>query len=99
MSLETIRTEERRLAILKVLAKSPGRSANCYVLHSSLNAIGHVSTLDQVRGALAWLGEQELVEVRDLGAGMVVADLRQRGDEVQAGLTTHPGVARPYPAA
>jgi Fe2+ or Zn2+ uptake regulation protein len=98
MSLETIQTEERRLAALKILAKSPGRSANAYVVLSGLNAIGHVSTLDQVRGALAWLEEQDLIKTEDLGGGMVVASLRQRGDEVQAGLARHPGVAKPYPA-
>jgi Fe2+ or Zn2+ uptake regulation protein len=98
MSLETIQTEERRLAVLKILAKSPGRSANAYVLHGGLNALGHVSTLDQVRGALAWLMENDMVNAEDLGDGMVVASLRQRGDEVQAGLARHPGVARPYPA-
>lgn len=97
MSLETIQTEERRLAILKVLAKSPGQSANIYVLHRSLGAIGHAYSLDQVKTSLFWLKEQELLSLEDMGNGMVVAHIRQRGLDVQAGLADAPGVAHPYP--
>ncbi len=97
MSLDKIQSEERRLAILKVLAKSPGQSGNAYVLSKSLEAIGHVSSLDQVRTELAWLKEQGLIDAEDMGEGMVVASLRQRGFDAQAGRVRIPGVAIPFP--
>ena len=95
MSLEMIMREERRLAMLKLLAKAPGRSANAYVIARSLPQLGHGCTLDQVKTDLAWLAEQGLIKSEDLGGGMVVATLLNRGDEAQAGLASIPGVAVP----
>ncbi|MDA8230357.1 MAG: ArsR family transcriptional regulator [Magnetospirillum sp.] len=96
MTLDSILREERRLAALKVLTKAPGRSANAYVLHRALTSLGHPCALDQVRTELAWLAEQGLLAAEDLGNGMVVATLTQRGADVGAGLARVPGVAEPY---
>ena len=99
MSLEMIMREERRLAMLKLLAKAPGRSANAYVVARSLPQLGHPCTLDQVKTDLAWLLEQGLIKTEDMGGGMVVATLLNRGHEVQAGLANVPGVAIPFAGA
>jgi len=96
MSLETIMREERRLALLKVLAKAPGHSANGYVLHRAVTSLGHPCTLDQVKTDLAWLAEQDLLKSDILDGGMVVSTLRNRGHEVQAGLADVPGIAVPF---
>jgi Fe2+ or Zn2+ uptake regulation protein len=98
MSLDTILREERRLALLKVLAKAPGHAANAYVLHRALVSLGHPCALDQVKTELAWLAEQGLLRPEDLSSGMVVATLTQRGSDVQAGMAAVPGVAEPYGA-
>lgn len=98
MSLETIQIEERRLAVLKVLEKAPGKSLNAYVMHRSLGAIGHACTLDQVKSSAFWLKEQDLIGLEDMGGGMMVLTLKQHGSEAQRGLCHIPGVASPYPA-
>jgi hypothetical protein len=89
--------EDRRLAILRLLAEAPAYKLNDSILHTVLeNDIGVPATRDQVRGEIAWLGEQGLIAI-ETAHQLLVATLRERGLEVAKGLATHPGVKRPSP--
>jgi hypothetical protein len=87
-------TEDRRLVVLRVLADLPGYKANSTVLTLALDSFGHTVSRDYVRGQVAWLAEQRLVEVEDLGPVLLVT-LTERGMDVGRGLAFVPGVARP----
>ncbi len=89
-------TADRRLTILKTLQEDPGYSQNIYVLQTCLAALGHETSLDLLKTDLAWLKEQGLVRL-DLVAGVMVAKLTTRGDDVASGRTVVPGVKRPSP--
>lgn len=86
--------EDRRLVILRVLLESAGFTANEFILQRMLETFGHVVTLDRVRTDVAWLGEQELVTY-ELVAGMQIAKLTGRGEDVAQGRAVQPGVKRP----
>lgn len=91
-------TEDRRLAILHVLAGDPGYSVNDSIMRTALETIGHTVSRDQVRTDFAWLAEQGLVKVDVVLEGKVhVARLTERGAEAEAGRATVPGVKRPSP--
>lgn len=91
-------TEDRRLMILRLLAEIPGYAANEYVLRAALGDYGHAVSADRLRGDLAWLTEQELLRL-ETPAGLTVAHLLPRGQDVGAGHAQAPGVARPRPGA
>lgn len=87
-------TEDRRLVVLRVLAEQVQYRANSSVLCHALNHFGHSVSRDQVRTDLAWLGEQQLVLIEDIGP-VLVATLTERGQDVAAGRAIVPGVSRP----
>jgi hypothetical protein len=100
MSLSEIMAAHRRLTILRLLGEAPENTANDAIIHAGLAEIGLACSRDQVRTDLAWLNEQALVKVDDvagLSSHIFVAKLTERGDDVQAGRTTVPGVKRPTP--
>ena len=88
--------EDRRLSLLLLLAESPAYEANEHLLRSALAGFGHLPSGDQVRGDLAWLAEQGLAEMWEMG-GMVIAKATARGLDVAAGRAVQPGVKRPAP--
>ena len=88
--------QDRRLVVLRLLAKAPGYSSNDSILHGGLDTVGHRVSRDQVRTDLSWLAEQGLVKVEDL-KGVCVARLTERGNDVAAGRVTVPGVKHPSP--
>ena len=90
-------TQDRRLAVLRLLADDPGYSHNDSVLQTALDAIGHTVSRDQVRVDLAWLEEAGLVTVRVVNETIHVATLTKRGIDVAAGRAVVPGVKRPSP--
>jgi len=94
---DTVR-RHRRLAFLRFLQDSDGYSSNSSMLRDVLNGMGIGSTSDQVATELAWLAEQGLVVLQDLGFA-TLATATGRGAEIAAGLATHPGVQRPTPRA
>lgn len=96
MSFAILLAEDRRLCLLRLLTQAPAASANTYVLRSALQAVGHACSGDQVESDAAWLAEQGLVTVEDLGKVRVV-HLTARGDDVAAGRALVPGVKRPVP--
>jgi len=94
----TLMSEHRRLSILRALASpDSGGKANDSILHTIVVDHGIGSSRDQIKTALSWLREQELVTLSTLASGTVVATITQRGGDVAAGNTTVPGVQCPSP--
>lgn len=90
-------SEDRRLSLLLILAETPGYSANAFLLRDAVADIyGHNASLDQVRGDIAWLGEQGLVNAKITG-DVAIATLTPRGADAAAGRASVPGVKRPMP--
>lgn len=98
MNYDAFNRKHRRLAILRVLLSAPGYASNESILSQMVNALGIVTTRDQVRGEVAWLAEQGFVTVEDLG-GLMVATATTRGTEIAEGIASHPDIARPSPKA
>ena len=98
MNYAEIVQADRRLVILKVLQDSAAYACNEHLLGSLLGSFGHVITADRLRTDLAWLAEQGLISVRDVG-GVEIATIVQRGLDVAQGIASVPGVKRPAPGA
>jgi hypothetical protein len=94
MSYQDFVTEDRRLAILKLLANSEAYTANEYLLQTTLHTFGHAVGRDRLRTDLAWLAEQSLIRV-DVVADVRIAKLAARGEDAAAGRVNVPGVKRP----
>lgn len=88
--------EQRRLALLTLLAATPTYEANESLLQQALPDQGVASSLDQVRADLAWLSEQGYCTT-DYLAGTMLARVTARGVDVVNGFAIVPGVARPGP--
>jgi hypothetical protein len=88
--------EDRRLTILKLLAEAGDYKANHFLVHTALDGFGHTVSMDRLKADLAWLDEQGLITVSEIG-GVKVAQLTDRGLDVAAGRVMHPGVKRPRP--
>lgn len=88
--------EQRRLSILRLLESVPMYSSTEVLLYQALPDQGVASSSDQVRGDLAWLGEQGLVTVERLGE-IMTGRITARGIDVAIGRAVVPGVARPRP--
>jgi hypothetical protein len=94
--LHTLVVEDRRLAMLSLLADSAGYSAGSPMLQLALGGMGHNIALDTVNSELAWLRDTGLVTLENVG-GVIIAGVNGRGVDVARGRTTVPGVARPRP--
>lgn len=89
--------EHLRLSILRVLAETPGYSANESLLTDVLrDDLGFGATRDQVRTELDWLAEQGLAIIATT-AGIKIATATGRGADVAAGHANVTGVKRPSP--
>ena len=86
-----------RLAILQLLQQDYGYAHNELILQSALSYLGQGVSSDRLRGELAWLAEQGLIEVEDV-CDLHVARLTARGADVALGRAPRPGVARRPPA-
>jgi hypothetical protein len=93
MSLEEIKTERQRLALLQVLEAEPGYAENEAVLQVALEAVGYGISSSKLRDELTWLAERRLITVEIIGA-LMMAKLTRRGDDVAQGRERVPGVAR-----
>ncbi|WP_422099106.1 ArsR family transcriptional regulator [Variovorax sp.] len=87
-------SEDRRLVVLRVLAEMPAYRTNSFLLHTLLQQWGHDPSVDQVKGDIAWLQEQQLLTYEDV-EGVFVVTLTTRGADVAAGRAVVPGVKRP----
>jgi hypothetical protein len=86
--------EDRRLVVLRILAAAPGFRANESILQAALDQWGHAVSRDQVRTDLMWLSEQRLLDTEEIG-GVLIVSLSGRGEDVQSGRATVPGIKRP----
>jgi len=87
-------TEHRRFAILRHLEKSSEFTSNASILIDVVRGVGIATSEAQMRGALAWLDEAELIEMVDHGH-VVIATATVRGAEGATGAAVYPGVKRP----
>ena len=87
---------DRRLWILILLERTPSCSANENLIHAALPDYGHYVSQDTVRADFAWLEEQRLVAIEEIG-GLMVARATARGLDVATGRAIVPGVKRPAP--
>lgn len=95
-NLNVLVTEDRRLAITRLLADSTSYQAGAPMLQMALAGLGHGVSLDTVTADLAWLRDAALLSLRDI-SGVHIVTLTARGLDVARGLTTVPGVARLRP--
>lgn len=96
MNFAELVQKDRRLVILRILSESDHYSTNEHLLKMGLHAFGHNAGTDLVRTELAWLKEQGLVSVDEIG-GVQIPKLTGRGLDVAQGSTVVPGVKRPAP--
>jgi hypothetical protein len=96
MSFARALEEDRRLAIIRLLAEAPEYQANSSVLQTALEHFAHSVSRDRVHADLAWLAEQGLVTIETLFS-IQVATLTQRGLDAASGRALVPGVKRPQP--
>lgn len=57
---------DRRLVILRALEEDAGYTLNESVLHSILEAMGHMVSRDRVKTDIEWLAEQGLVTTHEV---------------------------------
>ncbi len=99
-AFKQLMAEHRRLAILRALADpGSGGQSNDSILQSAVVEVGVPSSRDQIKSAVTWLNEQDLVTVKTLDSGTLVASISQRGIDVATGMLTVPGVQRPSPGS
>ena len=96
MAYKDIVSESRRLEILRILKEDPGYQTNQGIIQSALAAVGLDSSADMVQTEIAWLDEQGLVDMSEIGS-IRLAKITQRGLDCAKGLSRVPGVARPNP--
>lgn len=95
-SFAEVLQEDRRLALLRFLERSPGYEANDSLLRQALATVGLHCGRDVVRTELAWLAEQGLVRTEQV-SDVLMARLTERGEDVAAGRGSVPGVRRRGP--
>lgn len=95
-SLETLRVEEQRLALLRWLWSSPTYTANEELARLYLKAVGLAASHADVRARLDDLERMGLVTARFEGALMVTTLTRRGGDAAQ-GVSSFEGIRRPGP--
>ncbi len=94
--LDRCAREDLRLTLLRLLTESTGCRANEALLRMASAERGHVVSRDRLRTELAWLAEQGLAELEEIG-GIVIAALTERGADAASGAAAAPGVRRPAP--
>ena len=89
-------TAHRRLTILSLLNAVYSYTLHELDLKQLLSGRGQAVATDILRADLHWLHEQGLVLAKQPD-GIWFATLTAKGGDVQQGLSTVPGVARPEP--
>lgn len=95
-SFAQLKTEDRRLVILRFLAEEPSYQLNTSILHSAVCSVGHSCSRDQVTSDCAWLDEQGLLAC-EINGLVTICTLTERGLDVAQGRAVVPGVKRPSP--
>ncbi|MBW7862751.1 MAG: ArsR family transcriptional regulator [Rhodocyclaceae bacterium] len=94
MSFSDFLRKDLRLVILRILNDMPAYRANSSVLSNVLHQFGHTATRDQVKAELRWLEEIDCVSIEEAGS-VLVATLKERGQNAAEGKTVIDGIARP----
>lgn len=97
MSYAAFLSEDRRLAILRLLHDQEGYALNESVIHDALERLGHHVPRSIARDDLVWLEERALLRVEVVGDRVWVATLTERGGDVATGRSRVEGVKRPSP--
>ena len=88
-------TANQRLVALQVLQQDPAGTCNENVLRAALDMAGHRKLSPRrVRDLLHWLAEQGLAALEER-AGLMLARITDRGEDVALGGSSVPGVAAP----
>jgi hypothetical protein len=98
MNLAEFETEQRRLAILRVLAGDRDFEANEDLLRAAMEQVGLAVAADDLRADLQHLRSQVCVTCREVG-DLWVVKITQRGWDVSRGLISATGVAKPRPGS
>ena len=95
MNFSEVATQDQRLVVLQVLEQDPAGTCNENVLRAALGMAGHQRlSARRVRDILSWLAEQGLAGLEER-AGLMLAHITDRGEEVALGGASVPGVASP----
>lgn len=86
-----VETEKRRYAILAHLYRTEGRELGHEMLREACDALGVLSQPDQVRAAMRWLEELELVTLGEVGA-ILTARLTPAGADLVRRRRPHDGI-------
>jgi hypothetical protein len=102
MSFNDLVNEATRGLILQTLAADSSYSLNDHILRMCLRDLGQTCSYDALHTHLAWLEEQGLITIKEIGSGrqaapLLVATLTNRGLDAGTGGVTVPGVKRPWP--
>ncbi len=90
---------DQRLAILQSLVAC-NNDANQNILQTCLAELGHRISMDLVRNHLRWLEEQGLIVINHVDISktdLFVAEITQRGLDVENGSCVIDGVKKPNP--
>lgn len=90
--------EDVRRIVLEELARQPNYRLNDDLLLRVLETFGHVKSRDYVRAELDWLEKTRAVTLTDV-AGVVIAELTERGLDHVERRKLIAGVARPKPVS
>ena len=93
--LKKVRSDKRKLAILRLLQSEPDYKISSIDLQDTLALMGHGVALFQINIDVAELHKLKLVSINE-GDGVVVT-LLHAGIDVANGLSAVHGVARPSP--
>lgn len=97
MSYADYTDEHIRRTLLETLAGCPGYSTNSRVLHSACVSMGFPDRRSKTDAEVEWLREHGLVRVEQLPMHVLVVTATERGVEVAADQSIHPGIARKAP--
>lgn len=89
-------SENRRIAILRILLASPSYSANNAVIKEMLNAAGYVCSSEDLKEEILFLYINSLIEKEDfIENEITIFTLTGKGEDVARGLSFIKGVKRP----
>lgn len=95
--LAQFESEQRRLAILQLLAEDADFSLNEDIINRGLDEFGLRTSSARLHADLRHLETHALLAVEVKGEDLYVATVNRRGLDVAEGRERAPGVARPKP--
>ncbi len=95
--MKDVFAEQQRIIILQLMYQDSDYSLNDQILQKALDLFGHAISIDRIDAHLRFLEDCDLVEVDDLGHGMLVAKLSRKGMDVAQGRSRVDGIDRPIP--